>query len=168
MRFLSHSDAPQSVGLLWTSDQLVAETSTWQHKTQQTDIHALSGIRTYNLSRRAAVDLRLRPRDHWGPAPQILWLQIWVLKCTFIFGCTGLWHSAPAASQYSTPNSFARWRMGIWFVRGWIILHCCLGLVHFWAGVLLSQYYVNMVSNGVCVCFPRRNSPLLGQAHPPF
>ena len=24
----SHSDAPQSVGLLWTSDQLVAETST--------------------------------------------------------------------------------------------------------------------------------------------
>ena len=24
----SHSDTPQSVGLLWTSDQLVAETST--------------------------------------------------------------------------------------------------------------------------------------------
>ena len=30
LRFLdhTHSDAPQSVGLLWTSDQLVAETST--------------------------------------------------------------------------------------------------------------------------------------------
>jgi len=27
-----HNDAPQSVGLLWTSDQLVAEISTWQHK----------------------------------------------------------------------------------------------------------------------------------------
>jgi len=25
---LSHTDTPQSVGLLWTSDQLVAETST--------------------------------------------------------------------------------------------------------------------------------------------
>ena len=25
---LTHNDAPQSVGLLWTSDQLVAETST--------------------------------------------------------------------------------------------------------------------------------------------
>jgi hypothetical protein len=25
---ITHSDAPQSVGLLWTSDQLVAETST--------------------------------------------------------------------------------------------------------------------------------------------
>ena len=33
----SHSDAPQSVGLLWTSDQLVAETSTWQHTTLTTD-----------------------------------------------------------------------------------------------------------------------------------
>jgi hypothetical protein len=29
--FRSHNDAPQSVGLLWTSAQLVAETSTWQH-----------------------------------------------------------------------------------------------------------------------------------------
>jgi len=26
--FRSHNDAPQSVGLFWTSDQLVAETST--------------------------------------------------------------------------------------------------------------------------------------------
>ena len=33
----SHNDAPQSVGLLWTSDQLVAETSTWQHTTLTTD-----------------------------------------------------------------------------------------------------------------------------------
>ena len=32
-----HNDAPQSVGLLWTSDQLVAETSTWQHTTLTTD-----------------------------------------------------------------------------------------------------------------------------------
>jgi hypothetical protein len=32
---ITYNDAPQSVGLLWTSDQLVAETSTWQH-TQQT------------------------------------------------------------------------------------------------------------------------------------
>jgi len=29
----SHSDTPQSVGLLWTSDQPDAETATWQHKT---------------------------------------------------------------------------------------------------------------------------------------
>jgi len=29
----SHSGTPHSVGLLWTSDQLDAETSTWQHTT---------------------------------------------------------------------------------------------------------------------------------------
>ena len=32
---------------------------------QQTNIHAPGGIRTQNLSRRAAVDLRLRSRGHW-------------------------------------------------------------------------------------------------------
>ena len=35
----SHSDAPHSVGLLWTSDQPVAETSTWQHTTLTRDRH---------------------------------------------------------------------------------------------------------------------------------
>jgi hypothetical protein len=33
--------------------------------TQQTNIHALGGIRIHDRSRRAAVDLRLRPRGHW-------------------------------------------------------------------------------------------------------
>jgi hypothetical protein len=36
---ITHNDAPQSVGLPWTSDQLVAETSTWQHTTHTTDQH---------------------------------------------------------------------------------------------------------------------------------
>ena len=35
-----------------------------QHS-QQTDIHAPGGIRTHDLSRRAAVDPRLRPRGYW-------------------------------------------------------------------------------------------------------
>jgi len=40
-RFLdhTHNDALQSVGLLWTRDQLVAQTSTWQHTTLTTDRH---------------------------------------------------------------------------------------------------------------------------------
>jgi hypothetical protein len=33
-----HSDTPHSLGLPWTSDEPVAETSTWQHS-QETDIH---------------------------------------------------------------------------------------------------------------------------------
>jgi len=35
----SHSDTPNSVGLLWTSDQPIAETSTWRHTTRTTDRH---------------------------------------------------------------------------------------------------------------------------------
>ena len=35
--YITHNDAAQSLGLLWTSDQLVAETSTWQHTTLTTD-----------------------------------------------------------------------------------------------------------------------------------
>ena len=34
---ITHNDTPQSVGFLWTSDQLVVETSTWQHTTLTTD-----------------------------------------------------------------------------------------------------------------------------------
>jgi hypothetical protein len=39
-------DTPQSVGLLWTSDQPVTETSTWQHTQhlQQTNIHVQAGF----------------------------------------------------------------------------------------------------------------------------
>ena len=61
---ITHNDAPQSVGLLWTSDQLVAETSTWQHTTITTDIHAPGGNGTHNPIKRVAVDLRLRPSVH--------------------------------------------------------------------------------------------------------
>ena len=34
---MTHNDTAHSVGLLWTSDQLVAETSTWQNTTLTTD-----------------------------------------------------------------------------------------------------------------------------------
>jgi len=61
----SHSDTPHSVGYLWNSDLPDAETSTWQHTTLTTNIHALGGIRTHNPSKRAAADPRLRPRRHW-------------------------------------------------------------------------------------------------------
>jgi hypothetical protein len=53
-----------TVGLLWTSDQPVAEASTYtaQHnvQTQQTNIHAPSEIRTRDPSNQAAADLRLK------------------------------------------------------------------------------------------------------------
>jgi len=34
----SQKDSSQSVGLPWTSDRLIAETSTWQHTTLTTDM----------------------------------------------------------------------------------------------------------------------------------
>jgi hypothetical protein len=47
---ITHNDAPQSVGRLWTSNQLVAEHSTWQ-LAQPTDIQAPGGIRTHDHSK---------------------------------------------------------------------------------------------------------------------
>jgi len=35
----SHTNTPLLAGLLWTSDQPIAETSTWQHTTLTTDRH---------------------------------------------------------------------------------------------------------------------------------
>jgi len=51
----SHSDTPLSVGILWTSDELVAQTS---RKTQNPHT---GGIRTRNPSKTATTDPRLRP-----------------------------------------------------------------------------------------------------------
>jgi hypothetical protein len=65
-----------TVGLLWTSDQPVAEASTYtgQHdiETQETNIRALRGIRTRDPSNQAAADLRLRPGGHQGRQTVIL------------------------------------------------------------------------------------------------
>jgi hypothetical protein len=62
----SHSGTPHSIGLLWTNDQPVAETSTWQQTTLTRDRHPCPReIRTHNPSKRAATDPRLGPRCHW-------------------------------------------------------------------------------------------------------
>jgi len=57
-RDLQSLDTPPSVGLLWTRDRPVAETSTWQHPTSIRDRHACPcGIRTRNPSKQPAADL---------------------------------------------------------------------------------------------------------------
>ena len=64
--WITHNDTPQSVGFsgrVISSSQRPLPDNT-QHS-QQTNIHALGGIRTHDLSRRTAADLRLRPRGHW-------------------------------------------------------------------------------------------------------
>ena len=70
-RFLDHTQRRTTVGrtrferaISSSQRPLPDNTQHWQ-RSQQTNIHAPCGIRTHNLSRRAAADLRLKPRGHW-------------------------------------------------------------------------------------------------------
>jgi hypothetical protein len=80
---------PQSIGLLWTRDRPVAETSTWQHKhSQETDIHVLGGIWTRNPSKHSAADLSLRPRGHWDRLYGVVLSWLWQLSLHAAFRYT--------------------------------------------------------------------------------
>ena len=59
--YITHNEASQSVGLLWTSDQLVAETPTCQHTTLTTDIHAHSNPQFQRASCRRPTPQTARP-----------------------------------------------------------------------------------------------------------
>jgi hypothetical protein len=67
LRFLDHTQRRTTV--VRTSGRVIRSSQrplpdNIQHL-QQTDIHDPGGIRTRNLRRRAAADVRLRPRGHW-------------------------------------------------------------------------------------------------------
>jgi hypothetical protein len=49
----------------WSARRRDLYLTTQNTHNRQTDIHFPGGIRTHDLRRRAAVDLRLRPRGHW-------------------------------------------------------------------------------------------------------
>jgi hypothetical protein len=87
---ITHTDTPQLLGLLWTSDQSVAETSAWQHTTHTTNIHAPGWIRTHNCNRRGAVDLCLRPRGN----------------CDRLFSSVGLYYVCLLSSKILSQNIF--------------------------------------------------------------
>jgi len=59
----THHSRYDSSGRVISSSQRPLPDNT-QHS-QHTNIHAPGGLRTHDLSRRAAVNLRLRPRGHW-------------------------------------------------------------------------------------------------------
>ena len=71
--YITHNDTQQSVGLLWTGDQLVSQTSTWQHTTLTTDKHPCfrwdSNPQSLQASGR---NLRLRSRGHWDRRVSVL------------------------------------------------------------------------------------------------
>ena len=79
----SHPDAPHSVWLLWTRDQLVAETSTWQNTTLTTDFHTPGRIRIHNPS--------MRPQIHdLGRSATEIMLGPVVTVCTRWFNAQSL------------------------------------------------------------------------------
>ena len=75
--YITHSDAPQSVWLLWTRGQLVAETSTWQHTTLTTERHPCPRWDSNPQSQQAS-GRRLRPRGHWRRHISAIYVPIFV------------------------------------------------------------------------------------------
>jgi hypothetical protein len=75
------------VGLLWTSDQPDAETSTWHHTTLRTGRHPYppGGIRTRNPTWRPAANPHLRPRSHQNPPLFCLRLLFLLYLLHYIF-----------------------------------------------------------------------------------
>jgi len=61
----THLDITHLVGVLWAGDQSDADLHPTKQDIHKTDIHAPGEIRTRNPSKAAAVDPRLRQRDHW-------------------------------------------------------------------------------------------------------
>jgi hypothetical protein len=85
---IGHLDTPHSVGLLWTRDQLVAETSlpdNTQHS-QETNIHAPVGIRTHNPSKRAAADPRLIPHGH-RDRRRFIYIYVYIYMYIYVYIC---------------------------------------------------------------------------------
>jgi hypothetical protein len=72
-----------SVGLLWTSDQPIAEASTYtQYRKTRTNIHALSGIQTQITATK-----RLRPQRHTArPLGPVSWFMVRCKSRTVVKG----------------------------------------------------------------------------------
>ena len=74
LAFLDHTQRRTTVGrtpgrVISSSQRLLPDNT--QHS-RQTVIHAPGGVRTHNLSRRGAADLRLRPRGHWDRLSKLM------------------------------------------------------------------------------------------------
>ena len=65
MRFLCHTQRRNTFGRIPLDEWSARRTDLYLTTHNTTAIHATGGIRTHNLSRRAAADQRLRPLGHW-------------------------------------------------------------------------------------------------------
>jgi hypothetical protein len=82
-RFRDHTQRRATVGRTASGRVISSSQRPLPDNTQRTNIHAPGGIRTLNLNRRAAEDLRLRPRGHWDPYMYIYYIIISVASYMF-------------------------------------------------------------------------------------
>ena len=84
-----------------------------QHS-QRTNIHAPGGIRTHNLSRRAAKDLRLRPRGHWDRL--LKGIVTWYLKGRQVYAgrgaVSGAYKSKSVSPRRGIEPRYPAWEAG--------------------------------------------------------
>ena len=104
-------------------------TDNTQHS-QQTNIQALGGIQTHDRSRRAAVDLRLRPRGHWD---QKNLLAIQILKV--LFDCI-----------LPKPVSFVVFGINITYVSVCLSDFCTLNCIWMYFNSFKRQFLYNYVA----------------------
>jgi len=108
----SHNDASQSVGRLWTSDQLVAETSTWQNTTLTTDKHPCPPV-GFELTISAGERLQTNALDRalLGPADVRL-IRNWIIHAWYsLIFCYVFWRlfiSDRLAVPYMSDNRSGR------------------------------------------------------------
>ena len=87
MRFLYHTQRRTTVGRIPLEEWSVRRRDLYvtTHNIHNRDIHAPGGIRTHDLSRRAAADLRFRPRGHWDRSclfnhkPVLMFSLVWTV-----------------------------------------------------------------------------------------
>ena len=114
-RFLDHTQRRTTVGRTplgeWSTRRRDLYLPT--HITLTTNMHAPGGIRTHNLSSRAAIDLRLRPCGHWDRhqqwAPGIFpggkggrWVGL-TLPPSFV-DCLAIWEPQPPGTLRACPG----------------------------------------------------------------
>jgi hypothetical protein len=105
-RFLDHTQRHKTIGRT-PLDEWSARRRNPYLTTQHTDIHALIWIRTYNLSRRAATDLRLRPRGHWDRHSHTTYCHILPTVTYYLHSYTTYSHILPTATYYlQSPPTF--------------------------------------------------------------
>ena len=116
----THTHTLHSIGLLWTSDQPDAETSTWHHTKLTSDrVHAAAGFEP-------AIPASKRPQTHrvaTGIGMKLLlgfWKFNYVIFPRYIFYRTSQWSSVHFGKSHLLLVSYAKLKYGFVMLRNWI------------------------------------------------